>query len=472
MSTVVSKNVQIGADGTASNNFTAYQPAAPDGTLRIGNGNSGSVTDAITLTSAGNVGIGTSSPQVQLHLQSDAPVIRLTDTTANTNAEIFCNSAAGSMYLRADKDNTAANSVIGFQIDGSDKMTLDSSGNLGLGVSPSAWGGSYKAFQFSSSGSVSGNTGISAFMANNAYSDGGTFRYITSAITVGAQLFGMNPNGSGGYAFYTAPSGTAGNAISFTQAMTLTSNGTFLVGKTSTSSSVAGFIVEPEGDTYITAQGVEGRVLYLNRLSSDGSIIQLAKDGTTVGSIGSAGGGFITIGQDATNLQFHDALDAIYASDGATGRDNAIDLGAPLVRFKDLYLSGGVYVGGTAAANHLDDYEEGTWTPTFDLTAGSLSGQSLSGTYVKIGRQVTLTLFASAGTSSSASFGGFAGLPFTTENVNQKGSGILRESATSGFAYEWVVNSNATTSVVRRYDNNGSISTSMFFVGSLTYFTA
>jgi hypothetical protein len=140
MSTVVSKNVQIGADGTASNNFTAYQPAAPDGTLRIGNGNSGSVTDAITLTSAGNVGIGTSSPQVQLHLQSDAPVIRLTDTTANTNAEIFCNSAAGSMYLRADKDNTAANSVIGFQIDGSDKMTLDSSGNLGLGVSPSAWG--------------------------------------------------------------------------------------------------------------------------------------------------------------------------------------------------------------------------------------------------------------------------------------------------------------------------------------------
>jgi hypothetical protein len=254
--------------------------------------------------------------------------------------------------------------------------------------------------------------------------------------------------------------------------MTLTSNGTFLVGKTSTSSSVAGFIVEPEGDTYITAQGVEGRVLYLNRLSSDGSIIQLAKDGTTVGSIGSAGGGFITIGQDATNLQFHDALDAIYASDGATGRDNAIDLGAPLVRFKDLYLSGGVYVGGTAAANHLDDYEEGTWTPTFDLTAGSLSGQSLSGTYVKIGRQVTLTLFASAGTSSSASFGGFAGLPFTTENVNQKGSGILRESATSGFAYEWVVNSNATTSVVRRYDNNGSISNSMFFVGSLTYFTA
>jgi hypothetical protein len=55
MSTVVSKNVQIGADGTASNNFTAYQPSTPDGTLRIGNGNSGSVTDAIVLNSSGVV---------------------------------------------------------------------------------------------------------------------------------------------------------------------------------------------------------------------------------------------------------------------------------------------------------------------------------------------------------------------------------------------------------------------------------
>jgi hypothetical protein len=35
------------------------------------------------------------------------------------------------------------------------------------------------------------------------------------------------------------------------------------------------------------------------------------------------------------------------------------------VAFKDLYLSGGVYLGGTGAANLLDDYEEGTWTPAF-----------------------------------------------------------------------------------------------------------
>jgi hypothetical protein len=61
-STVVAKNLQVGADGTASNNFTIYQPASPDGTLRIGNGNTGTTSAQVVLTSAGNVGIGTSSP--------------------------------------------------------------------------------------------------------------------------------------------------------------------------------------------------------------------------------------------------------------------------------------------------------------------------------------------------------------------------------------------------------------------------
>jgi hypothetical protein len=68
MSTVVSKNVQIGADGTASNNFTAYQPSTPDGTLRIGNGNSGSVTDAIVLNSSGVVSF-TNNPTLCWHRQ-------------------------------------------------------------------------------------------------------------------------------------------------------------------------------------------------------------------------------------------------------------------------------------------------------------------------------------------------------------------------------------------------------------------
>ena len=53
MSTVKSKNLQIGTDGTASNNFTIYQPGTPDGTLRVGNGNAGAVTDVAKIDSDG-----------------------------------------------------------------------------------------------------------------------------------------------------------------------------------------------------------------------------------------------------------------------------------------------------------------------------------------------------------------------------------------------------------------------------------
>ena len=56
MSTINSKNVQVGTSGVAAQNFTLYQPATPDGTVRLGVGNSGATTgDVVTVTSAGNV---------------------------------------------------------------------------------------------------------------------------------------------------------------------------------------------------------------------------------------------------------------------------------------------------------------------------------------------------------------------------------------------------------------------------------
>jgi hypothetical protein len=54
MSTVIAKNIQIGTSGTATNNFTWYQPASPDGTVRLGVGNSGATTgDVIAVNSSG-----------------------------------------------------------------------------------------------------------------------------------------------------------------------------------------------------------------------------------------------------------------------------------------------------------------------------------------------------------------------------------------------------------------------------------
>ena len=72
MSTLKTNNVQVGQSVTATNNFTIYQPATPDGTVRIGVGNSGATTtDVITVNSSGNVGMGTSSPASRLHTRQD-----------------------------------------------------------------------------------------------------------------------------------------------------------------------------------------------------------------------------------------------------------------------------------------------------------------------------------------------------------------------------------------------------------------
>ena len=102
-----------------------------------------------------------------------------------------------------------------------ERMRLDSSGNLGLGVTPSAW-------QAGSAIQMAGGQGYSRFgITNNAYYDGAAYRYVSTAA---ATLYG---NSSGSHLWFNAPSGTAGNAISFTQAMTLDASGNLGIGTSS-----------------------------------------------------------------------------------------------------------------------------------------------------------------------------------------------------------------------------------------------
>ena len=135
--------------------------------------------------------------------------------------------------------------------------------------------------------------------------------------------------------------------------------------------------------------------MQLNRMNSDGEILGFRKDGSTVGSIGTSGGD-LDIGTGDTAVRFNNGIDSIFpvTAVGGSGRDSAVDLGFSGARFKDLYLSGGVYLGGTGSANKLDDYEEGTWTPTWSnaFTQGcfdTATGFSVAtGKYVKVGEMV------------------------------------------------------------------------------------
>lgn len=107
------------------------------------------------------------------------------------------------------------------------------------------------------------------------------------------------------------------------------------------------------------------------------------------------------------------------------GSDGAHDIGSSTKRFRNLYLVGGAYLGGSTSANLLNDYEEGTWTPTVTSAAGTVTLNDATGSfYTKIGR--TVQVYARFEISTDASVGTsnltIGGLPFA---VNQVGSGNL-----------------------------------------------
>jgi hypothetical protein len=174
------------------------------------------------LAVAGNVGIGTSSPTSKL--------------TIGTGTYTAAASGTAGLYVQASGLVVLSDGVIFGSRTGGDKMTLDSSGNLGLGVTPSAWsgGGVARAIQVSpyvalfSNGA--GNT--SSALTHNAYYDGTNWRYINSSVA--ATRYEMTgANGGSTHSWSVSAGGTAGNAISFTQAMTLTASGNQLLGTTS-----------------------------------------------------------------------------------------------------------------------------------------------------------------------------------------------------------------------------------------------
>jgi len=109
------------------------------------------------------------------------------------------------------------------------QATLDSSGNLGLGVTPSAWVSTVKALDLSSGGAVYAGSLNCGLAANYYLNSSGNYIYKTTAFAAG---YIPNYANNGSHVWFNAPSGTAGNAITFTQAMTLDASGNLLVGTT------------------------------------------------------------------------------------------------------------------------------------------------------------------------------------------------------------------------------------------------
>jgi hypothetical protein len=142
-----------------------------------------------------------------------------------TNIEMFASDSANEAGLLVKGASTAMNFYTGSVPD--KRMTLDSSGNLGLGVTPSAWT-SYKALQVASTGgALSSSSSSDLEITTNAYYNAG---WLSQGAGVDSSRYRLN---AGTHAWFTAPSEPAGDPISFTQAMTLDASGNLGIGATS-----------------------------------------------------------------------------------------------------------------------------------------------------------------------------------------------------------------------------------------------
>jgi len=294
-------------------------------------------SEGMRLTSTG-LGIGTSSPASKLDVYS----------TGNTTLTISGSSGGGgdvsqidffrigsnvtsSVKAIRDGGNTSGALTFYTALSGSntERMRLDSSGNLGLGVTPSAWNSTSKAFQVSTFVSVSQQASGAANFGFNFYEDAAnTFKYSTTD-----EACRFSALTTGGFGWFTAASGTAGNAITFTQAMTLDASGNLGLGTTS-----------PKANSgYAT--------LTLNN-ATNGGVVQFTQADTTIGQLFFDGNGGTLRTSGSTSLVFGTANTerARITSGGEVYIAGTTDQGAYNLQVNGTGVWGaGAYVNGSDA---------------------------------------------------------------------------------------------------------------------------
>jgi len=212
-------------------------------------------SESMRLNSTG-LGVGV-SPSYNLDVRAAAATANVQSSTGTNAVSIVARNTGGSFTLGKENSVGGGSGVFGqdayasvlwstgaypiaLGTNGAQRMLIDATGNVGIGVTPSAWA-TLRGLQNGRAnlvGYVSNAEG--AWLSNNAFYDGSWKYQVSSQASHYQQL-------SGAHSWHIAASGTAGNAITFTQAMTLDASGNLLVGKTASSSTVVGAELRPSG---------------------------------------------------------------------------------------------------------------------------------------------------------------------------------------------------------------------------------
>jgi hypothetical protein len=348
----------------------------------------GSSTTPLSIDSSGNLAINRSSAaaklDVNLGASGDIAIFRGSDS------DTFTIDSDGS-GINLDTRNTTTG--LTFQMQGANKMRLDSSGNLLVGTTDTDT-------QNNNAGSTADN-GFAYNIGSGGYLNvaryGGTVAYFNRTSTDGA------------IADFRKDGATVGSIRS-------------------QSGLVTDIILDPRSNNYATGHGIGG-----TQVSGVPKIIP--RDGS-----GSALDGGVDLGH--SNNRFKDLflsnkVHLQYPGNSYYGRvqidsSNNLIFGAGAngaERMRILSTGGITFNGDTAQANALDDYEEGTFTVTFASGVTSPTYVIQDGSYVKIGKLVTfqIRIELSAGTANGSHIK-IGGLPFTSTSASSYGGAFFNYS--------------------------------------------
>lgn len=278
---------------TYTNRWGIYQEGASDKNYfaanvliksTTDNGNALQVTGNANIT--GNLGLGTSSPSYKFDVVGSGKFSG--DINFSNTGEHYLQNDASTTFIGLNFNSP----YIRFATSNSERMRLDASGNLGLGVTPAATSNSYVNYQNGNTvimGNSSDPTGY--YTANATFNLG--WKYIVGGYSSKyEQIFG-------GHAWSTAAFGTAGTVISFTQAMTLTSGGELLI---NTTTDVGDFKLQVSGNAYVSGNVAIGTTTPSAgvRLQVEGNVLSNNVGGNSF-SINSAGANYGFILNNSAN---------------------------------------------------------------------------------------------------------------------------------------------------------------------------
>jgi hypothetical protein len=213
------------SDGTTTTRLQMTGGALNFGTA-AGGGTFNLRVNSSTIASVSSTGLAVTGATVA---GFSTPITATNPSTNGASASKIAFNGGGTIWGEVGASYNSNNPYMAFFVrSGSEKMRITDAGNVGIGVTPSAWGTNYKATQIGTAGVLYANTNANTVgLICNAYGTNSSDNYITNGVATRYYQF------SGNHYWDYAASGTAGNAVSFSTKMTLDASGLLGVGTSS-----------------------------------------------------------------------------------------------------------------------------------------------------------------------------------------------------------------------------------------------